>query len=76
MKRMNRWSFFAMAGFLAFGVMARAEMVNQTSVDQPTCCEPCHVTTNCKSPSAPDRVSMATQSTKSGSPGKSYDANQ
>jgi len=39
---------------------ALAEVLGDSSVDQPTCCEPCHITTNCKSPEAPNRMSAST----------------
>jgi hypothetical protein len=64
------WVLFGQGGSPAF-----AEMQNQVSVDQPTCCEPCHVTTNCKSPESPDRVS-AFQNSKSSAAGNATDANQ
>ncbi len=66
-------------GWVLFGLgvdPARAEMQNQVSVDQPTCCEPCHITTNCKSPEAPDRVANPTQNSKPSGAGSATDANQ
>jgi hypothetical protein len=65
-------------GWVLFGqgvAPALAEMQSQVSVDQATCCEPCHVTSNCKSPESPDRVSTV-QNSKPSAAGNATDANQ
>ena len=71
------WILMVVFSMISFGAgsLAQAEMQSQVSVDQPTCCEPCHVTTNCKSPESPDRIS-AFQGQKTSGPGFATDANQ
>ena len=71
------WMLMVVFSMISFGggSLAQAEMQSQVSVDQPTCCEPCHITTNCKSPESPDRVS-AFQNSKPSAAGNATDANQ
>ncbi len=76
MEKQN-WVLAVTVAMISFwgGSTSRAEMENQVSVDQATCCEPCHVTTNCKSPESPDRVSTV-QNSKPSSAGNAAEASQ
>ncbi len=65
-------------GWALFGqgvAPALAEMQSQVSVDKPTCCTACDITSDCISPVSPNRVS-AVQNSKPSAAGNATDAHQ
>lgn len=53
---------------------AGAEMLSDTSQDEPECCQKCHITENCRSPEASSKTSSVSSPTKSGGPGTAAEA--